>query len=321
MTRGLNRAERLREMERLYVQRAYSDIEMAERLEIDRSTVYRDRLLLETEYPFIQDETRRWKIDKNRYLSEIKVNLHEALVLYLAARRAAWQIHVAQPHVANALEKLALALKQPMAERLNKAASLVISQAAQPGLVKVLETIAHAWVEHKKVHITYRSLSSHSTKPYTVSPYLIEPSLWSDGAYLIGFCDEHNDITTFKIERIQQAALTGETFNVPQTFDDQLLLKYAWGIWYSDQEPVTVKLRFVPGEAARRLKESVWHPTQQITDTADGGCLWTGRIAEPQEMLPWIRGWGADVEVLEPDKLREQLKDETQRMAMMYSAE
>jgi len=35
-------------------------------------------------------------------------------------------------------------------------------------------------------------------------------------------------------------------------------------------------------------------------------------------MLPWIRGWGADVEVLEPEELREQMMGETRRMAQMY---
>ncbi len=40
--RGYSRAERLTEMKRLYVQRAFSDAEMAERLRVDRTTVYRD---------------------------------------------------------------------------------------------------------------------------------------------------------------------------------------------------------------------------------------------------------------------------------------
>jgi predicted DNA-binding transcriptional regulator YafY len=98
MSRGLTKAERLREMERLYVQQAFSDIEMAERLGVDRTTVYRDRVALELEYPFQPGEGGRWRIDRTRYLSGIKLNLHEALALYLAARRASRQTHAAQPY-------------------------------------------------------------------------------------------------------------------------------------------------------------------------------------------------------------------------------
>jgi CRISPR-associated endonuclease/helicase Cas3 len=35
-------------------------------------------------------------------------------------------------------------------------------------------------------------------------------------------------------------------------------------------------------------------------------------------MLPWIRGWGADVEVSEPEWLRESLMGEVRAMARQY---
>jgi len=320
MSRGMNRADRLREMERLYTQQAFTDIEMAARLGVDRTTIYKDRTALETEHPFSEVETGRYKIDRTRYLSGIKVSLHEALALYLAERRASRQTRISQPHVASALEKLAIALKQPMTERLVKAAGEVLRQSAQPERILVLETLARAWVDQQKVRIVYHPLRGKRALTYTVSPYLIEPSLWSDGTYVIGHSDVHNDVATFKIERITQADLLLERFTIPTTFDDQTLLKYAWGIWLSDEEPVTVRLKFTGHEAVTRLKESIWHPQQQpLFDTPDGGCMWAAPVAEPQEMLPWIRGWGASVEVLEPKELREAVTSEIRRMASRYN--
>lgn len=35
-------------------------------------------------------------------------------------------------------------------------------------------------------------------------------------------------------------------------------------------------------------------------------------------MIPWIRGWGADVEVLEPGELRETLMGEAKALAEIY---
>lgn len=318
MGRGLTKAERLQEMERLYFQRAYSDTEMAERLRVDRTTVYRARTELETKIPFIQDDTGRWKIDRTKYLSEIRLNLNEALVLYLAARRVSQQTRIAQPHAASALEKLALVLQQPMTARLVKTADKILSQQVQPERVKVLETITRSWVEGVKVRISYQGLQSKQPREHVVCPYLIEPSPWSDSAYLIGHSNIHGGIATFKLERILSAVLTTESFSIPEEFDENRLLKFAWGIWYEEREPVTVKLRFTPGIATRRLKESLWHPTQKITELEDGGCLWEARIAEWQEMLPWIRGWGANVEVLEPKSLRDVCKDEAQKLTAIY---
>lgn len=319
MSRGMTRAERLREMERMYVQRGFTDIEMAERLEVERTTVWKDRMLLEAEVPFVQDENGRWRIDRNRYLSEIRVNLHEALALYLAARRVSRQTRIAQPHVASGLEKLAAALKQPMTERLVNAAASILAQSTQPERVSTIEIITQAWVESRKLQIVYRALDARHALTHTVAPLLIEPSLWSDSTYLIARLERTGKPIPFKIERIEQAILLPETFAAEAGFDEQTLLEYAWGIWYSENEPVIVELRFAPGQPTRRVKETVWHPKETVTDTPDGGCLWSAPVAEWQEMLPWIRGWGADCEVVRPRALRQALIRETLALATVYN--
>ncbi|HUW14960.1 MAG TPA: WYL domain-containing protein, partial [Anaerolineae bacterium] len=51
---------------------------------------------------------------------------------------------------------------------------------------------------------------------------------------------------------------------------------------------------------------------------ADGSLIWRARVAEPQEMLPWIRGWGADVEVVEPKDVRDRMAGEARRLAEVY---
>ncbi len=305
-------------MKRLYVMQAFSDIEMAKRLDVDRTTIFKDRSDLEGEYPFVQDEDGRWRIDKKRYVSAIKFNLHEALAVYLAARRASRQTRISQPHVANAIEKLAAALRQPMTERLVQAGESLLAQSVQPERVKVLEAIAEGWVSQQKVRITHQGLRARQAQTHLVSPYLIEPSLLGDGTYLIGYSDVFNDVATFKVERIERAVVTGEPFTLPEDFDEQKLLQHAWGIWYGEGEPQTVKLRFFGEQVTRRVKETIWHPSQKpIEDTADG-CIWTAQVAEWREMVPWVRGWGADVEVVEPEELRQALRREAQRLAEMY---
>ena len=61
----MKKSGRLQEMKRLYIQRALSDIEMAERLKVDRTTVHCDRMELTTEYPIEADDEGRYR--KPRY--------------------------------------------------------------------------------------------------------------------------------------------------------------------------------------------------------------------------------------------------------------
>ncbi len=314
---GMTKAQRLEEMKRLYIQRAYTDIALAEKLGVSRETVFRDRKDLMLEYPVEQDEEGRWHLPRAKLISEIKLNLHEALSLYLAGRKTSRQTRFHQPHTVNAVEKLAATLRQPMTDRLLRSAERLMGQEKNPDKVRIIETLAQAWVEQRKVRIEYQALGSDGLTRHTISPYLIEPSIWSDSVYVIAQSDFNDQTFAFKMDRILSAFLSGETFDIPESFDDEQLLKHAWGIWYADRDPVTVRLRFSPA-VTRRVKESIWHPLEKVEDIEDGGCIWSADVAEWREMLPWVRGWGADCEVLEPKELREALTREAQSLAELY---
>ena len=81
-------------------------------------------------------------------------------------------------------------------------------------------------------------------------------------------------------------------------------------------ETITV-LRFHP-RVAGRVQESRWLRSQQVEVQPDGYLLWRAKVAEWQEMLPWIRGWGADVEVVAPVALRAELEREVRRLMQLY---
>ena len=126
-----------------------------------------------------------------------------------------------------------------------------------------------------------------------------------------------NQLRTFKLERIQHAELLKKSpFEIPADFDGPALLKKAWGVMYGDEECVEVQLRFTSW-VEQRVKETLWHPSQQIADTPDG-CVMTVQIGDTLEIENWIRGWGADCEVLKPTTLREKIAKQVRRLAHMY---
>ena len=86
-----------------------------------------------------------------------------------------------------------------------------------------------------------------------------------------------------------------------------------------NETEVEVRLRFT-GEAARRVRESVWHHSQQVIDHSDGECDIVLRVGGIREIRSWILSWGGDVEVLAPAALREDIRDQARRMAAIYHA-
>lgn len=316
--RTLQRNEHIYEMERLYSQRAYSDAELAGRLNIDRTTVYKMRRFMEEklELPFMEAERGRYRLDPHRRLSNIRVSPAEALALYLGARRLQQQTRTSQAAVASALEKLAQVFRNPLAAGLIQAARAVLEQQEDPQQAQVMSTLVRGWIEGIRVGIHHRKLHGQ-LRTYTVAPYQIEPAVWGDGVYLIGHSDYHDGLATFKVARIEHAWLTTEKFNVPAAFDSHQLLQHAWGIWHADEKPVRVRLRF-SRQVTPRVMESIWHPSQTTQDLPDGGCLWEATIAEWREMEAWVRGWGADVEVLEPLELRRNVQRHLLKLCKLY---
>ncbi len=312
----------IEELKRLYANpgSGFTDGELAERLEVDRTAIYRCRKKLEDDgVSFKETEHGRYRTDSETFVSHIAVSPSQALVLYLATRRLSRNTRLAKQSVQNALEKLALALHKPMLERLVKAASQVVEHPDSRQREELLTTLIRGWTEQIKVHIRYRGLKSAKSTNHTICPYLIEPSPWSDSVYVIAKTNAWDNVTPFHLERIEKASLSTETFTVETSFAEETLFKYTWGIWYSDKKPEQVELRFSGQEAIRRLQESVWHPDQTISEPDNHGrVIWSAPISEWQEMLPWIRGWGAACEVIAPKELRDHMMGETKQMAEIY---
>ncbi|MGH2542582.1 MAG: CRISPR-associated endonuclease Cas3'', partial [Ardenticatenaceae bacterium] len=156
---------------------------------------------------------------------------------------------------------------------------------------------------------------------YDFAPYFIEPYAVGQTAHVIGLREPPGQLRTFKVERLRRIELLKDRpYTIPEDFDPARLLADAWGIWFTDARPVEVTLRFHP-RVTHRVKETQWHPSERIEERADGYLIWRALVAEPQEMLPWIRGWGSDVEVLEPEELRRAMVGQAKRLSDIYSLE
>jgi predicted DNA-binding transcriptional regulator YafY len=190
-------------------------------------------------------------------------------------------------------------------------------QRQDPRYLEVLEKLTLAWAEQRKAKVWHRSEKTGKVYEYLLCPYFIEPYAVGQTTHLIARDEFTNKMRTLKIERIERVELTHERYKIPADFDPRSLLSDAWGIWYTENEPVEVTLKFHP-RVAQRVRETRWHRSEEETELPDGSILWKAKVAEPQEMIPWIRAWGADCEALEPKELRAELTRETRKLSELY---
>ena len=150
-------------------------------------------------------------------------------------------------------------------------------------------------------------------------PYFLEPDAALRSVYLIGYDEPAEAMRTYKVERIRSATLTQDRYEIPDGFDPDAWLAHSWGIWSSDGTPtVRIRLRFDPS-IAHRVREAVWHRSQELVELADGGVELSVAVAGIVEIRPWILSWGDGVEVLEPDELRKSVADAVRRASERYA--
>jgi hypothetical protein len=168
------------------------------------------------------------------------------------------------------------------------------------------------------LEIIYDS-GSGTTRKTRVRPYLLEPSAAGRSIYLIGWDETADAMRTYKVERIRQAIVTTDTYDIPEDFSAAGWLANSWGIWSSDGTPLPeIVLHFAPDVAAR-VRETIWHRSQVLVDLPDGGIELRVRVAGLVEIRPWILSWGNSVEVIEPAELRNEVAERLRGAAARYA--
>jgi predicted DNA-binding transcriptional regulator YafY len=340
----------MQQLERLLLDHpeGLSRTDIAARLGVHRSTVGRDVTSLTSILPLQETDSGRLYLDRKGYLTTIRLTMYELEALHLAARLFARVMKFPFPHASAALRKLADAqgrVSLRLAERIRETAEEIERFPTVTGDKTTIryranvEQLGIAITENRPIEVSHFSRNRGEERLYRLFPLTLEPHHEGRAVHLLAWDLGTNDQTTanaenpppqhtapsggfrtLKIERIRRITLlepNAEIINRIPVDRIPSRLMHAWGIWAGDKPPVQVVLRFSPA-VADRVSETLWHGSQTLEQQRDGRLIWRGAVTEPREMYPWIRGWGPDVEVINPIWLREEHRRDFKRGSALY---
>jgi len=168
----------------------------------------------------------------------------------------------------------------------------------------IIDRINHAVDTDKKIRFTYTEYSPDKERVlrgdgeiYTLSPY---SCVWSgDYYYVVGWCDKHDDVSTFRIDRIAGTPDIAEETRVPapEGFD---IAAYSKSVFHMFQgETATVKLlceNSTMKAVIDRFSEDV-HTT--VHD--DDHFIATVTVALSPTFYGWVFEFGGNIRILSPD--------------------
>lgn len=174
--------------------------------------------------------------------------------------------------------------------------------------------VADALLKRHLIRFTYRSPGTGQKTHRLAEPHHLQHYMAS--WVLIAWCHLRNDWRKLYLARMTDVTIEPETFDPKPTDQWKHLLEGAFGIFQA-QESVPVILRFTPFRA-RWIKEQFWHPAQTMTHLDDGSLELSLPVADFREIKLKILQFGADVEVITPEELRDEVQDEIKKMIKLY---
>jgi predicted DNA-binding transcriptional regulator YafY len=267
-------------------------------------------------YDCIADDDRRrwWKLDTAPVSNMRGLSDGELAALEMSIRRAQRDgAPLEAKSIASLRDRLLGNLPGPHARRAEADAAAALEAqgfACRPGprvqaKERVLQVIAVAIQAPFSMHIEYRNAKEETAHTRLVEPYGV---LLGTRRYLIARDVERGGaLWRYRIDRIEDASITGSSFKRDPGFDLDAYAAKAFGSFYSDAEYAQIVWRFRPS-AAKVARDFEFHPDQVLIDEPDGSLRVEFKAAGWLEMAWHLYQWGDAVEVLEPQELRDMVE-------------
>ena len=212
----------------------------------------------------------------------------------------------------------------------NKLETLIESQSMQKGNIeqrvrilkmaarklnpKHFSVVASALLMRKRLKIKYEGRDRNKLTERILSPQRLVH--YRDNWYIDAWCHLRKQLRTFSIDRIKYSRTENST---ALDIDHSKLKEHfstAYGIFSGKPNKVAV-LKF-NAAISRWVAEEQWHPEQKGKFDLDGCYELEIPYRDERELIMDILKYGADVEVLKPESLRQQISKKSLQLYSLY---
>ena len=189
----------------------------------------------------------------------------------------------------------------------------VLGMASRPA-GEWFHVLAGATLQRKKLRIAYHGRSRDRVTERLVSPQRLVH--YRDNWYLDGWCHLRKGLRSFAVDRVKNAVEIEETADARPEEELDEHYASAYGI-FAGKANKTAVLRF-SAERARWVADERWHPEQVGQFLTDGRYELRIPYRDDRELVMDILKHGPEVEVVEPQALRQTVADRLADALTLY---
>lgn len=290
--------------------------DLAAHFEVSVRTIYRDiQALCETGVPVIAMTGQGYSLPDDFFLPPINFTVEEAFMLILGSNFMAQNFDTHYADIAqSATQKIQTVLPSQYREEieyLQQNISVFASESPDENRTMKLKQIRQAIMQTRKIRMAYTKRFNINHKPEHVvreiDPYSLAQhnNTW----YLLAYCHLREEMRVFRLSRIDDLQILPYTFERPENLKQQ---------WVRPDKVRQLIIRvLVDWSVARWVQELGSFFTESIEETTNG-LLITLRVEHEREVMQWLLSWGSNLEVLEPEHVRQLVIGEAKSLIEKY---
>ena len=184
-----------------------------------------------------------------------------------------------------------------------------------------LKPIIEAMQNNLELKIDYQRYENEQKEEHLqtfhIQPYALK--VYNRRWYLLGYLKEHEGLRNIALDRIIDLKVLKTNFDMPADFDARSYYANVVGIFVNDDLPVTkVKIRAYDVQA-EYLRSTPLHKSQSEVRSKHGEFAeFSYRLCVTPELVSQLLAMGEKIEVLEPEGLREKVKNSLRKSLVRY---
>ena len=124
--------------------------------------------------------------------------------------------------------------------------------------------------------------------------------------YCVAYDHARRDKRVFAVDNVSEPRMLARTFVKPEDFDVEAYAAASIsGVMHGD-DTTAVRVNFAPRVAKAAIAARVV-AERQITRNDDGSAQIEYRVADVDELVRWVLGWGSQAEIVDPAPVRERI--------------
>ena len=184
-----------------------------------------------------------------------------------------------------------------------------------PSGEKFLAPIIEAMRDKCVLQMTYQGFGKPRPYTFPIEPYCLK--MFKQRWYVLVYAPDIDEMRVYSLDRIQTIEPTKQKYKLPRGFNAEAYFKDTYGVSGCDEEPETIEIK-IEAYQANYLRTLPLHSTQEEIERQEQFSIFRYKVVPTFEFIQELRKHGSVLEVLQPQWLREQFREDLEYQLSKY---